>query len=280
MIPFMRRVLSDRFTPGRDGIRTFWWRRMGLITDRPNLGDELTPGLVREIAGLTCTWAHPKRSELIGTGSILEMVQHAGAPNGLKVWGSGFMTSSEQTKGKFDNPDFDFYAVRGKLTLERLNPTRPVVLGDPGLLASRGYPRAQAVPGQVGIVYHYVHKNDRVVRALARDGRFTLIDPSREPGEVISEITKCDFIFSSSLHGLIIADSFGIANAWISLSRPIGGAKYKFEDYYSAFDGRAIQHDARIVWDADAVSQLKKEYRGVPNLNQLQDELIDAFPYP
>ncbi len=250
---------------------------MGLLTDRPNFGDELTPGIVHEISGETCTWAHPKRSELIGAGSILEMVQTTGAPKGLKVWGSGFMTAP--TRRNFDDPDFDFYAVRGKLTLKRISPTREVVLGDPGLLAGRIYPRAEAIPGRIGLVYHYIDQKDPVVQALAREGRVTLIDPSREPADVAADITSCEFVFSSSLHGLIVADSFGVPNGWIALSGRIGGGRYKFEDYYSAFDAEAVLHDAEIVWDTAAIRRLESRYRPVPDLDRLQDDLIGAFPY-
>ncbi len=265
--------------PHREGIRTFWWRRMGLVTDRPNFGDELTSGIVHGLAGVTCTWAHPKRSEFIGAGSILEMVQGAGAPSGLKVWGSGFMASGTAGGRNWDHPDFDFYAVRGELTLSRIRPVRDVALGDPGLLASRVYPRSPVVTGKVGLVYHYVDEKDEVVRALAQQGRVALIDPSREPRDVIADITECEFIFSTSLHGLIVADSFGIPNAWIALSGRIGGGRYKFEDYYSAFGGTATQYDADLVWDPEAVEDLKRGYCAVPNLKEIQSRLIRAIPY-
>ncbi|QGP89345.1 hypothetical protein GKZ92_17930 [Gordonia sp. 135] len=278
MIPYARRLLADKLNDRRDGVKTFWWRRVGFAHDRPNFGDELTARLVPEISEISCTWAHPKRSEFIGAGSILEMVQAAGAPRGLKVWGSGFIQEPKR-KRKYDFPDFDFYAVRGKLTLDRVRADRRVALGDPGLLVSRVYQPAPVVPGRVGFVYNHEHRNDRILRALAQAGRVATIDPLRDPRDVIVDITKCEFVFATSLHGLVVADAFGVPNAWVALKKPLGGGRYKFEDYYSAFDGNAVQHNAAIVEDADAIQQLKDEYTGVPNLRVLQDELLAAFPY-
>lgn len=277
MLPHLQRLLKDRFDPEREGIRTYWWRRAGLIHDWPNFGDELTPQITPEISNVECTWAHPKRSELIGAGSILEMVQAQGAPDGLKVWGSGYILPPKRRR-KFNNPDFDFYAVRGRLTLDRICPGRRVVLGDPGLLASRVYPRSPAVPGRIGLVYHHEHKGDHVVRTLAR-GPVALIDPLRDPKQVVHDITTCEFVFSTSLHGLIVADSFGIPNAWVSLKKKLVGGRYKFEDYYSAFDQEPVQHSASVIGEEAVVHRLREEYRGVPHLDKIQDDLIAAFPF-
>ncbi|MCZ0914462.1 polysaccharide pyruvyl transferase family protein [Gordonia amicalis] len=206
------------------------------------------------------------------------MVQAGGARRGLKVWGSGFIMPPKG-KRKYDFPDFDVYAVRGRLTLERMRADREVVLGDPGLLADRVYPRAKVVPGRVGFVYHHEHRKSQLLRDLAHRGLVTLIDPLRDPRDVVLDITKCEFVFSTSLHGLIVADSFAVPNAWVALEKPLVGDRYKFEDYYSAFDGEAVRHDIEVVEDRDAVAHLKREYRGVPDLENLQDRLLAAFPY-
>lgn len=260
-------------------IKTFWWRRVKLTGIRPNFGDELTPGLVKSLFGQRCSWSRAPHCEMIGAGSILEMVQLRRAPTTLKVWGSGFGLSEDSTERQFSYPDFDFYAVRGQLSLGRIEPDREVAVGDPGLLASRVYPRADRVDGRIGLVYHWMHKNDPVVRALARERNITLIDPSRNPTKVVAEITSCEFVISTSLHGLIVADSYDIPNAWIELTQEIGGNGYKFEDYYSAFDGTATQHSSDLVWDADKIAHLRQQYRPIPNLTEIQDSLIAAFPY-
>lgn len=260
-------------------IKTFWWRQVKITGVTPNFGDELTPGLVGTLFGQKCSWRRAKRCDMIGAGSTLEMVQLMQARKGLKVWGSGFMLSDAAHERDFSYPDFDFYAVRGHLSLGRIKSEREVAVGDPGLLANKVYARSPRVPGRIGLVYHWVHKKDPVVRSLARDKSVTLIDPSRKPAKVIADITACDFVMSTSLHGLIVADSYGIPNAWIKLPQDIGGNGYKFADYYSAFDRQAVQHSSDLARDHDRIAQLQHEYRPVPNLKKIQDKLIGAFPF-
>ncbi|MGV8871130.1 MAG: polysaccharide pyruvyl transferase family protein [Rhodococcus sp. (in: high G+C Gram-positive bacteria)] len=260
-------------------IKTFWWRQVRFTGVRPNFGDELTPGLVRALFGFKCSWRRAKRSEMIGAGSTLEMVQLMDARKGLKVWGSGFMLSETARKEDFSYPDFDFYAVRGHLSLSRVHSDREVAIGDPGLLANRVYPRSQCVPGRIGLVYHWMHKEDPVVQSLAREKNVTLIDPSRNPTDVIADITACEFVMSTSLHGLIVADSYGVPNAWIKLTQEIGGNGYKFEDYYSVFDRTALQHSSDLARDFEQIAHLLKDYRPIPNLQEIQDNLIAAFPF-
>ncbi|OZE76744.1 hypothetical protein CH304_24280 [Rhodococcus sp. 15-649-1-2] len=260
-------------------IKTFWWRQLKLTGLRPNFGDELTPGLVKSLFGRKCAWRRPKGSEFTGAGSTLEMVQLMNAPKTLKIWGSGFGVREGTTERNFSNPGYDIYAVRGQLTLGRVDQDRYIAIGDPGLLASRVYPPSQQVPGRVGLVYHWMHKSDTVVQTLAREGNIMLIDPSRKPSKVVADITSCEFVMSTSLHGLIVADSYGIPNAWIELTQEIGGKGYKFEDYYSAFDGKAVQHSSDLAWDAEHIEALRTEYRPIPNLAEIQDNLVAAFPY-
>lgn len=246
-----------------------------MLADRPNFGDELTVELARRLFRTECTWASPSRSEMIGAGSTLEMVQELRAPSGLKVWGSGFM----KDKDRYDRPDFDFYAVRGYHTLSRIDSDREVAIGDPGLLASLVYERSETVAGRIGIAYHHSQKRQVLADARFDAPRFKLIDPLRNPTEVIKDITSCEFVFASSLHGLIIADSYGVPNTWATLGSSNNNDCYKFEDYYSAFDFHAARHGNDVVFDDEAIKQFTADYTGVPDLERLQQGLVDAFPY-
>ena len=65
----------------------------------------------------------------------------------------------------------------------------------------------------------------------------TVINVRRHPSAVIRDIASCGAILSSSLHGLVVADSYGIPAAWTSGSPPLTGGDFKFQDYASAFHG-------------------------------------------
>jgi pyruvyltransferase len=80
-------------------------------------------------------------------------------------------------------------------------------------------------------------KDNAAISRLAELNRKDLIviDVQQQPLEVFTKIDSCRYILSSSLHGLIVADSLGIPNAWLDAPDLIGG-RFKFDDYYSALD--------------------------------------------
>jgi hypothetical protein len=48
---------------------------------------------------------------------------------------------------------------------------------------------------------------------------------------IMDQIVKCEFVLSSSLHGMIFADSYDIPNGHIILSNKVIGGTHKFRDY-------------------------------------------------
>jgi pyruvyltransferase len=54
------------------------------------------------------------------------------------------------------------------------------------------------------------------------------------PKKFVKQIHECEYILSSSLHGIIIADSYGIPAYHIELSDKIIGGQWKFKDYYES----------------------------------------------
>lgn len=62
----------------------------------------------------------------------------------------------------------------------------------------------------------------------------------------------CKYIISSSLHGLICADSICIPNRWIKLSELLG-SDFKFHDYYSVFD---ITPEFQIMTGSESLEEL------------------------
>jgi hypothetical protein len=186
----------------------------------------MTPWLLRR-AGIVAIHARPGSAELVGAGSILEMLP---ADFHGAVWGAGLLRDAP-----LHLPMARILAVRGRLTAARLGASDATALGDPGLLVSRFQKRPRA-RWELGIVPHHVHENDPLWEAirLQAPGQTHVIDVRRGPTAVINEIAACNYVLSTSLHGLITADSFGIPAAWARREPDLWGGRFKFLDYESA----------------------------------------------
>ena len=196
----------------------WWWRpRDGRTT---NFGDELGPEVVRRL-GHTVRRVEPEHAEIVACGSILHLVTN---PDTI-VWGSGIMRTGPTRSGRKNLRPHRAAAVRGRLTAAHLGLDATVPLGDPGLLASALWDKPKP-KYRLGIVPHYIDNRTWPEADLVIDVR----DPV---DDVIAQIGSCEVIAASSLHGLIVAQSFGIPSIRLHHQR-IGGADTKYLDYASA----------------------------------------------
>jgi len=189
----------------------------------PNFGDQLSASVVEWAAGVPVTWV-PRRYErkILGVGSILH---RALAPDDC-VWGSGLI------RDEVISPPVGvtFLAVRGPLTRENIRADVPEVFGDPALLLPQFHAHSVEVRYSVGIVPHYVDyavvDND--------DPSVCVVDVTRSWEDVVDEIRSCELIVSSSLHGVIVAEAYGIPAVWVRISDGVIGGSFKFHDYLLA----------------------------------------------
>lgn len=197
-----------------------------------NFGDKITPLLLRR-SGVSCSWTKAKRAQLFGVGSIISKI-----PQNFRgfVWTSGHIFESQ--RANLENAEV--LALRGKLTLARTNCRQPanVSLGDGGLLCRFFYETGRQ-KFKLGIVPHYVDYEDTSSSQLTvTSSDVCVIDLCAPTEEVIRNVAQCEHIVSSSLHGLILADSLGIPNRWVKFLESkavILGGEFKFRDYYSVF---------------------------------------------
>lgn len=183
----------------------------------------------------------------------------------VDVWGSGFIKSPETSDERLMRR-LDVHAVRGRITLERLRRLTgqtldDVAVGDPGLLASRLYPAKGPAFRVCGIIPHHAELaaikrpedivamerasgilQDATVGAMPLFERLAksipgavVLNPESSPETVVGRISECKTLLSSAMHGLIVADSFGIPNMRVVASKSLMGGDYKFKDYYSVF---------------------------------------------
>jgi pyruvyltransferase len=197
-------------------VKAYWWTGAPYKATS-NFGDCLTPLLLEHFTGQTVEWAKPRDAEWIAVGSI---ATHIPKDWDGVVWGAGKM----RRRDKIDLSKAKVLALRGELTAKDSGATGDYVLGDPGLLVSLlpGLKRTGEHP--VGIVPHWQD------RWLSWRQRGMTINPQGDPMTVIRQIASCSRIVSSSLHGIIVADAFGIERRW---ERAANATEFKFRDYMS-----------------------------------------------
>lgn len=209
-----------------DHIPLVWW------THTANFGDLLSPWLVGLLTSRPVAYAKSGQPAYVAVGSIV-----GEARKDSIVWGSGAFGS----EGKWGTTAAQEYrAVRGPLTRSRLrNIGLPVprTYGDPALLSPLVYWPDVEKDAEVGIVVRWSERH--WARAQADEGVRIIDLGSEDVTSTLRDLISCKRIVSSSLHGLILADAYGIPNAWLDSdggeggSRPAGG-EFKFYDYMAS----------------------------------------------
>jgi len=252
-----------------NAVFVYWYR--GSI----NFGDLLTPSLMKYYGFLPCYSARPikeagKSNDIVGIGSILGRVHHEF--KGI-ILGSGTMFNEPRVL-----PNALFLAVRGELTKKLYQCSDSTVLGDPGLLADRLLTSIPPKKYRLGICLHESELDHELhIGKFDTDTNTKIIDPRRYPGDVLRDIAECEYIASSSLHGLIVADSFGIPCARILLSEGlISGGDVKFDDYDSSI---GIRRNKLVITDKVATDYLIDHTTTPPKeiLFQRKNDLHNLF---
>lgn len=203
-----------------------------------NWGDALSPWLAERISGRPARFeSTPFVRKFLAIGSILHH-----ADEWSTIWGSGLISPDHLPKSRPSR----ILAVRGPLTRARLMQSGlecPAVYGDPALLLPRYLPMPRTAEFPVGIVPHHTDKDHPWVETCRRDGHFVL-DVESGIEDFVRQVCSCEAILSSSLHGLICADAYGIPSRRILLGEELIGGDFKFEDYAAAM-GRSAPKPLR-----------------------------------
>ena len=282
----------------------------------PNFGDAMSPLIVEKLSGQKVVPSSMWNADMMAVGSVfyrgdsfMADTYHAKLKRRIKavawdfrrvtsrpviVWGSGFL-QYPPIKQPHIMRSFKVLALRGLYTrriLEKyglMSSKEQVAYGDPGLLFAKLFDINTKKEYEWGIIPHVYDAGigwwSRIEQALAKVGvRAHMIDARQDPCTVVSEIAKCKFVVSSSLHGLIVSDSLGIPNIHLGLSTlefSRNDFELKFKDYYSAFS-----EEMPIIVDgedfvASPMKYLVTENMHVPNkdiVSKIQTELINSFP--
>ena len=218
-----------------------------------------------------------KTPDILICGSILGFNKYIS--KNTKIWGVGFHFNEE--KSILQNQNL-FYAVRGKLTLDKLNLNSNIALGDPGLLLSFFFKPKTQKKYDICIISHYI---DYQFFIENYGNKYFIINMGTNNIEKIANsINKCNFIFSSSLHGIIFSHSLGIPAMHIEYNKLASKNNFKFKDYYSILD---IPYIKENITKNNLDSIIKKYKRNKSKLllpsyeivKQIQHSLLFSFPF-
>lgn len=200
-----------------------------------NFGDYLSYIIVAKIAEKLgfkkmCINGNKK---LLAVGSVLHF-----AKDGDVVWGAGVNGKVDITMHKFTN--LDVRMVRGPLTKKFLE-NRDIlaggnVFGDPALLLPILFPKYiyKPVSGKITVIPN-LNETDICKKNIPKN--MTYVSPFLHWKKVLKEILSSQLVLSSSLHGIILSEAFGVP---VRLIKPVGGETlFKYKDYYEG-TGRVL----------------------------------------
>jgi pyruvyltransferase len=217
-----------------------------------------------------------KKSEASLTGSILSLYE---SDYEGYILGSGFIKASNIRS----NTKWKVQILRGPLSAKQCHFRSDCLFGDPGILASLIYDKKVTKKYSLGIIPHDIDLD--YVKKLKFGKEVKIINVRRKPSKVAKEIKECDFIASSSLHGLIFADSFLIPNIHLKFGDRLIGGNHKFRDYYLGMDSEHefIKFDSKMTFE-DIISKCKirfkftyienKQYKIIEVYNTVIDKII------
>jgi len=141
----------------------------------------------------------------------------------------------------------------------------PAVYGDPALLLPKLFPefkKAQHPSLEYVIIPHPFDEH-----LFVNHPHFF---SNREDWDlVIKKILDSKLVISTSLHGLIVAEAFGIPARYLRVSE--GEPLFKYEDYYLGTGRRSFSYATTIEEALAMGGELSPQY----NL----DQLLKAFPF-
>ena len=262
------------------------------------------------------------------------------------VYGTGLPSPSsrgsdeEWAAWKQAGGTFDVRAVRGPLTrrfmqtrgLAPMESLQAAAIGDPGMLVGNAFPscRRQCAPSKR--VCLVPHNNDEAIldrstpslgarqRSECGDDEHCTVWDDMGPihflktslgwREMLEALLPCEFVVSSSLHGIIFAEAFGIPARWLAPkdipqlehSSYVTEGWFKYVDYYAStrqevrerVEARATSYDGDNEWPTGLFEDLGDfrpattlhealELRGAPTIPADQhasqlEKLLEAFP--
>ncbi len=242
----------------------FYWGSKEYCPGKTNFGDFLSKVIVEAVSGEKIRQSNLKGSGpcLLAVGSILHYARDHDV-----IWGSGYRCDPA---GENRHAALDVRAVRGPRSRECLlekGISCPKVYGDPALLLSRLFPHFKRKP--MPEIQYVLIPNIGELAIFQSLGYANIVEPHLHWTEIVEKICNSSLVISGSLHGIIVAESFGVPARMLRMTEtePL----FKYQDYYEA-TGRP---DFRYAQSVREAIELGGESPPIIDL----DRLLDAFPH-
>lgn len=263
-ISAMKIVQCYAADPKTNGLPLFYWQEEPFV----NFGDHLSLKLVERIVDGPVAFYQRKtpnsKKKLLAIGSIFYF-----ALDNDVVWGSG-INGKRLNKRDYAFTQLDIRAVRGPLTRqyieENFNIECPEIYGDPALLVPYFFPEFQKKENpslDYTIIPHYSEQK------LFPKAQYPNVIYSTDPWDkILEKILDSKFVISTSLHGIIVAEAYGIPARLLRFTEiePL----FKFVDYYLGTNrpyfqiASSIEEALRMGGEPPFDCDLKKLYEAFP----------------
>lgn len=262
-------------------IKLYWWSGHNFS----NMGDEFNRYVIEYVSNKEVIRSGLEDSDILAVGSIITFPQISSNINEREnpyiVWGTG---SIEAVDIK-NHEKFILCALRGPLTYSLFSPTclnrSDMVFGDPGILAAKIWEFKERKKYSWGIIPHHTQINSSWVKKICAETENSILIDVRNPNikDVMEKISSCEFIASSSLHGLVFADSYKIPSIWLWDGPLHEGGGWKFYDYISGVNRKLSNNfHCHSLGDLNKMNVGKINTSHFGLVDNLCSRLIKSFP--
>lgn len=227
-----------------------------------NLGDAISPVIVKFLAeanGIDLNRSVDATKHLYAVGSVIT----AGCQD-CTIWGSGILNT--QILSRLRNRNFDIRLVRGPLTrlvLLEHGFVVPENYGDPAIIMPMIYDPDVPKKYDVSVITHMNEEFDDCDPGIHRISIRT--DDFKH---FVREIKASKRIISSSLHGIIFSETYGVPAVLLKPRMDL----FKYFDYYYSTQ----RYDFPVAENfAEAV---KAEAPEIPDFMPMRKKIIATFP--
>lgn len=287
----MKHILWSLYALLYDFIRLFssnkifingYFCRKGPYVLNSNWGDDINISIFSEVTNSIILPKNASRlyrylpiKNYLCIGSVIGLYDN----KKMQIWGSGAISEDSKLTCRVDK----IFSVRGPLTREillRQGIDCPSIYGDPALLVSKVYQPNIGKKYKIGIIPHYKDIDNNCIKEFAYQRKDVIIISMtgyKNWRDIPDLVCSCECIISSSLHGLIVSDSYGIPNVWVKFSELITGGSFKYLDYFKSV-GREEQEPIIInsMYDLKMI-EANNKYGGAKNIDF--KSIYDACPF-